>query len=170
MEQPWSGVLPIFFAVLYQNNSTAEKTETGGRPEVRIYKRKILREKLSKHAFGHVKKRKFQEKEKKMQTNKKKYVIYQEKKASFKNLFLFFYKFPPQKYSNMAVELIERTGSKSYRVFVKCCFFPKNVVIFLNSASPAAALVFYLPFSGSSMNSGVHTEEKPREARVRNIF
>ena len=49
-------------------------------------------------------------------------------------------------------------------------FFLSNAVIFLNSASSAAALVFYLPFSGPSMKSGVHTEEKPREARVRNIF
>ena len=49
-------------------------------------------------------------------------------------------------------------------------FFPLNVVIFLNSASSAAALVFYLPFSGLSMKSGVHNKEKPREARGRNIF
>ena len=34
-------------------------------------------------------------------------------------------------------------------------------MIFLNSASSAAALVFYLPFSGPSMKSGVHTEERP---------
>ena len=31
-------------------------------------------------------------------------------------------------------------------------------MIFLNSASSAAALVFYLPFSGPSMMSSVHTE------------
>ena len=31
-----------------------------------------------------------------------------------------------------------------YRVFIKYCVFPENVVIFLNSASSAAALVFYL--------------------------
>ena len=49
-------------------------------------------------------------------------------------------------------------------------FFPLNVVIFLNSASSAAALAFYLPFSGPSMKYGVHAEEKPREARVRNYF
>ena len=47
-------------------------------------------------------------------------------------------------------------------------FFPLNVVIFLNSASSAAVLVFYLPFSGPCMKSD--TEEKPREARVRNYF
>ena len=35
-------------------------------------------------------------------------------------------------------------------------------MIFLNSASSAAAPVFYLPFSGQSMKSSVHTEEKPR--------
>ena len=32
-----------------------------------------------------------------------------------------------------------------YRVFIKYCVFPENVVIFLNSDSSAAALVFYLP-------------------------
>ena len=37
-------------------------------------------------------------------------------------------------------------------------FFHENVVIFLNSASSAAALVFYLPFSGQSMESSVHTK------------
>ena len=42
-------------------------------------------------------------------------------------------------------------------------FFPSNVVIFLNSASSAAALVFYLP--------GVCTHTlTPRENRVLNIF
>ena len=49
-------------------------------------------------------------------------------------------------------------------------FFPLNVVIFLNFTSSAAALVFYLPFSGPSMKSGVHTKGKPREARVWNIL
>ena len=44
------------------------------------------------------------------------------------------------------------------------------MVIFLTSVSPAAALVFYLPFSGPSKKSGVKTVEKLREARVRNIF
>ena len=33
-------------------------------------------------------------------------------------------------------------------------------MIFLNSASSAAALVFYLPLSGPSMKPGVHSEEK----------
>jgi len=33
-------------------------------------------------------------------------------------------------------------------------------VIFLNSASSAATLVIYLPFSDPSMKSGVHSEEK----------
>ena len=54
-----------------------------------------------------------------------------------------------------------------YRVFIKYCVFPQNVVIFLNSVSSAAALVFYLPFSGSS---DPHTKGKPREAKVRNII
>ena len=34
---------------------------------------------------------------------------------------------------------------KSTGCSLKIVFFPKNVVIFLNSASSAAALVFYLP-------------------------
>ena len=35
-------------------------------------------------------------------------------------------------------------------------FFPLNVGIFLNSANSAAALVFYLPYGGPSVKSGVH--------------
>ena len=35
-----------------------------------------------------------------------------------------------------------------YRVFIQYCLFPLKFWIFLNSASSAAALVFYLPFSG----------------------
>ena len=49
-------------------------------------------------------------------------------------------------------------------------FFLKIFLIFLNSASSAAALVLYLPSGSQSMKSGVHTEEKPREAWIRNIF
>ena len=45
-------------------------------------------------------------------------------------------------------------------------FFPSNVVIFLNSASPAAALVFYLP----GVCTHNDTEGKQRKARGRNIF
>ena len=48
-----------------------------------------------------------------------------------------------------------------YRVFIKYCFFPLKFVIFLNSASSAAALVFYLP--------GVCTHTDT-EARVWNIL
>ena len=44
--------------------------------------------------------------------------------------------------------------------------FPYNFVIFLNSASSAAALVFYLP----GMCTRTVTEGKQRKARVRNIF
>ena len=47
----------------------------------------------------------------------------------------------------------------NYRVFIKYCVFPLSVVIFLNSASSAAALVFYLSLSGPSMKSSVHTEK-----------
>ena len=45
-------------------------------------------------------------------------------------------------------------GFRKYRVFIEYCAFSLNVVIFLNSASSAAALVFYLPFSGPGMKSG----------------
>ena len=45
-------------------------------------------------------------------------------------------------------------------------FFPQNVVIFLNSANSAAALVFYLP----GVCTHTDTEGKQRKARVRNIF
>ena len=45
-------------------------------------------------------------------------------------------------------------------------FFPLNFVIFLNSASSAAALVFYLP--GVCVHND--TEGKQRNARVGNIF
>ena len=55
-------------------------------------------------------------------------------------------------------------------VFIKYCVFPINVVIFLNSAISAAALVFYLPFSGPNMKSSERNEEKPRDTRVRNMF
>ena len=59
-----------------------------------------------------------------------------------------------------------------YWMFIKYCVFFLKHCDFLKSASAnsAAALVFYLPFSGPSMKSGVHTEENPREARVRNVF
>ena len=51
-------------------------------------------------------------------------------------------------------------------VHINIVVFPKNVVIFLNSASSAAvALVFDLPLC-----TLIDTEGKPREARVRNIF
>ena len=46
-----------------------------------------------------------------------------------------------------------------YRVFINYCVVPSNVVIFLNSASSAAALVFDLPLCKHTV-----TEGKPREA------
>ena len=45
-------------------------------------------------------------------------------------------------------------------------FFPSNVVIFLNSASSAAALVFYLP----GVCTHTDNEGKQRKTRVRNIL
>ena len=48
-----------------------------------------------------------------------------------------------------------------YRVFIKyCVFFPENFVIFLNSASSAAALVFYLP--GMCTHTGTEGKQKGR--------
>ena len=47
-----------------------------------------------------------------------------------------------------------------YRVFIKYCVFPSNFVIFLNSASSAAALVFYLP----GVCTHTDTEGKQRKA------
>ena len=38
-----------------------------------------------------------------------------------------------------------RRHRNTYRVFIKYCVFPLKFWIFLNSASSAAALVFYLP-------------------------
>ena len=56
--------------------------------------------------------------------------------------------------------------TRKYRVFIKYCFFPYNVVIFLNSVSSAAALVFYLP----GVCTHTDTEGKQRKANVRNIL
>ena len=49
-----------------------------------------------------------------------------------------------------------------YKMFINYCFFPLIVVIFLNYASSAAALVFDLLSNGPSMKSGAHNEAKPR--------
>ena len=46
-----------------------------------------------------------------------------------------------------------------YRVFIKCCVFPLNVVIFLHSASSAAALVL-------SLCTLTDTKGKPREVKI----
>ena len=54
----------------------------------------------------------------------------------------------------------------TYRVFIKYCVFPQNVVIFLNSVSSAASLVFYLP----GVCTQTDTKGKQRKARVRNIL
>ena len=49
-------------------------------------------------------------------------------------------------------------------MFIKYCVLPANVVIFLNSASSAAAPVFDLPLC-----TLIEIEGKPIEARVGNI-
>ena len=50
--------------------------------------------------------------------------------------------------------------------------FPSNFVIFLNSASSAAALVFYLPSGSPSVKSGVHllTPRENRESPESGIY
>ena len=53
-----------------------------------------------------------------------------------------------------------------YRVFIKYCVFIFKCCDFLNSASSAPALVFYLPCV-CTLND---TEEKQAKARLRNIL
>ena len=52
------------------------------------------------------------------------------------------------------------------RCLLNIVFYPYNFVIFLNSATSAAALVFYLP----GVCTHTDTEVKQRKARVRNVF
>ena len=52
--------------------------------------------------------------------------------------------------------------SRRYRVFIKYCVFSLKFVIFLNCASSAAALVFYLP----GVCTQTDTKGKQRKARV----
>ena len=56
----------------------------------------------------------------------------------------------------------------SYRVFIKYFVFPKKVVIFLNSAIYAAALVFDLPLCTHTDNEG--KPEKPESGIYFKIF
>ena len=65
---------------------------------------------------------------------------------------------PPKLHSYIGAFVRSHVGT--YRVFIKYCVFPLVFVIFLNSASSAAALVFYLP------GVCVHTLT-PRENRER---
>ena len=60
-------------------------------------------------------------------------------------------------------------GFRKYRVFIEYCAFSLNVVIFLNSASSAAALVFYLSLSGPSIKL-VYTPKKNRERPESGIY
>ena len=69
----------------------------------------------------------------------------------------------PLKNWNQSLGLIdaEHTGCS-----LNIVFFSSNVVIFLDSASSAAALVFYLP----GVCTPTDTEGKQRKTRVRNIL
>ena len=50
-----------------------------------------------------------------------------------------------------------------YRLFIKYCVFPQNVVIFLISASSAAVLVFDLPLCTHTLTPrGNHERPEPR--------
>ena len=70
-----------------------------------------------------------------------------------------------KKYCTIVLYLTISGYQQIYRVFIKYCVFPKNVVIFPNYASSAAAPVFDQPLC-----THTDTEGKPREARVRNTF
>ena len=54
----------------------------------------------------------------------------------------------------------------TYRVFNKYCVFPLKFLNFMNSASSAAALVFYL----LGVCTHTDTEGKQRKTRVRNLL
>ena len=56
--------------------------------------------------------------------------------------------------------------SRIPRIVINYCVFPKNIVLFLNSASSAAALEFYL----SGVCTHTDTEGKQSTARVHNIL
>ena len=58
----------------------------------------------------------------------------------------------------------QQAAQHRYRVFIKYCVLSFNFLIFLNSASSAAALVFYLP----GMCTHTDHEGKQIKARVRN--
>ena len=53
-----------------------------------------------------------------------------------------------------------------YKVFINYCVYSLKLCDFLNSASSAAALVFYLPCVCTHSD----TERKQRKTRVRNIL
>ena len=78
---------------------------------------------------------------------------------------------------DMAPDVLETIALDKVCVIQKCClpvtgrslnivFFPWNFVNFLNSASSAEALVFYLP----GVCTHTDTERKQRKTRVRNIL
>ena len=81
-------------------------------------------------------------------------VPYRKKDLLYVHMEYFMEYFAGQKLTAMDCELC------MYRVFIKYCVFSLIFVIFLNSASSAAALVFYLPIVS------VHTLT-PRENRKR---
>ena len=63
-------------------------------------------------------------------------------------------------------QLPQELKHRYYWVFIKNCVFSLKFVIFLNSASSAAALVFYLP----GVCTHTDAEGKQRKARVWNIL
>ena len=77
---------------------------------------------------------------------------------------------PKRKYINFSFRFVLRTAAVKRFSGTECSlnivFFPWNFEIFLNSASFAAALGFYLP----GVCTHTDTEGKQRRARVRNIL
>ena len=55
-----------------------------------------------------------------------------------------------------------------YRVFIKYCVFSFKFCDFLNSASSAAALVFYLP--GVCTHTDIERKQSPENLRKNTIF
>ena len=82
---------------------------------------------------------------------------------------VFWHEFPSLTFNwgriSMTKFAVTRSLRLSNRVFIKYCVFSLKFCDFLNSASSAAALVFYLP----GVCTHTDTEGKQRKVRVRNI-
>ena len=92
-------------------------------------------------------------------------------RAVFHQTFWDAYKRVNEKFARATLDALREmdkvTHNIIYRVFMKYCVFSLNDVIFLNSASFAAALVFYLQCRGLCTQQHWKTE---RGQSPRNIF